>query len=249
MTCRIERLVTEGMAVGFDLGDTLCEYAGVPLSWAQEYPAALAAVAEGCGLELSPERLGSGQRLLLRYNTRHTPRPDECEYTAEHIFRELLDEWTVPAELLERCIGSFFSHFRQKLRVFPDAQGAIEVLKARGIATGVLTDVAYGMPRHLVLADIAEARLPLAEDLVVTSTEAGHHKPHSAGFRLLAERLGVSSDRLVYVGNERKDVAGANAAGCQSVLLWRSTDEPPAWGQGHTIRSLPELLELLGVQS
>lgn len=240
----LERLVTEGMAVGFDLGDTLCEYAGVPLSWAQEYPAALAAVAKGCGLDLSPERLGSGQRLLLRYNTRHTPRPDQCEYTAEHIFRELLDEWTVPPELLERCIGCFFSHFRQRLRVFPDAKPVIEALKERGIATGVLSDVAYGMPRHLVLADIAEAGLSIADDLVVTSTEAGHHKPHSAGFRLLADRLGVSSDRLLYIGNEQKDVTGANSAGCQSVLLWRSIDEPPAWGQCRTIHSLRELLEL-----
>jgi hypothetical protein len=40
-------------AVGFDLGDTLCEYAGVPLNWERQYAAALAAVADGCGLELS----------------------------------------------------------------------------------------------------------------------------------------------------------------------------------------------------
>jgi hypothetical protein len=42
--------VARPAAVGFDLGDTLCEYAGVPLSWEREYPAALASVAEAWGV-------------------------------------------------------------------------------------------------------------------------------------------------------------------------------------------------------
>src|SRR3954465_1955054 len=63
-------------AVGFDLGDTLGEYVGVPLSWEPEYPAALSAVASVCGCELTPESLRSGTGVLLRYNTRVTPRPD-----------------------------------------------------------------------------------------------------------------------------------------------------------------------------
>src|SRR6478736_8216506 len=96
------------LAAGFDLGDTLCEYAGVPLSWEPHYAAALAAVADGCGIELSEARLRSGEQLLTRYNTRRVARPDDREYTAEHIFHELLDEWGESPRMLARCISIFF---------------------------------------------------------------------------------------------------------------------------------------------
>jgi putative hydrolase of the HAD superfamily len=229
------------LAVGFDLGDTLSEYAGVPLNWEREYPAALAAVAEGCCLELSEERLRCGVELLVRYNTRRTPRPAEREYTAQHIFQELLRDWEAPPEFLTRSISAFFSHFRQTRRVFPDAPTAIARLTEMGVACAVLTDVPYGMPKDLVLLDLASAGLPFRDDLIITSTDVGHRKPHRAGFAALALRLGVACDRLLYVGNERKDVAGGNAAGCQTVLLWRSNEAPPSWGQALLIRSLDEL--------
>lgn len=231
----------ELVAIGFDLGDTLCEYAGVPLNWEREYPAALAAVAEGCGLDLSEELLNRGVQLLSRYNTRRTPRPEECEYTAARIFQELIDSWAAPPETLARCISIFFSHFRQRLRVFPDALAAIARLTERGVPTAILTDVPYGMPKDLVLSDLATAGLSFPESLVISSTDVGYRKPNPAGFAVLAHRLGVSCDRLTYVGNERKDVAGGNAAGCQTVLLWRSNDTPPSWGQALVVRSLDEL--------
>jgi putative hydrolase of the HAD superfamily len=231
-------------AIGFDLGDTLCEYVGVPLDWERQYPVALAAVAQVCGVELSPALLHSGVQLLSRYNTRRTPRPEEREYTAEHIFRQLLDGWGAPPENLARCISTFFSHFRQTLRVFPDALRTIARLTEMAVSTAVLTDVPYGMPKVFVLADLAAAGLPFPDDLVITSTDVGYRKPNPAGFAAVARRLGISCDRLVYVGNELKDVIGGNRAGCHTVLLWRSEEAPPAWGQARVIRSLDELAAL-----
>jgi putative hydrolase of the HAD superfamily len=232
------------VAVGFDLGDTLCEYAGVPLNWEREYPAALAAVARACALDLSEARLRGGCQLLARYNTRLTPRPQEREYSAELVFQELLQEWGAPPDALARCIATFFAHFRQTLRVFPDTLVALASLQKMGVESAVLTDVPYGMPKDFVLSDLAAVGLPFSDERVITSTEVGHRKPHLAGFALLARRLGVPCDRLVYVGNERKDVAGGNAAGCRTVLLWRSSDEPPGWGQTAVVRSLAELHRL-----
>jgi putative hydrolase of the HAD superfamily len=228
-------------AIGFDLGDTLCEYAGVPLDWEREYPAALAGVAAGCGLDLSAERLRSGVQLLLHYNTRRTPRPEDNEYTATRIFQELIDGWGAPPEVLARCISSFFSHFRQRLCVFPDALAAISRLTKLRVPMAILTDVPYGMPKDLVLSDLALAGLSFPDDRVITSVDVGYRKPNPAGFEVLAQRLGVSCERLTYVGNERKDVVGGKGAGCHTVLLWRSDDTPPSWGQDLVIRSLAEL--------
>lgn len=229
-------------AAGFDLGDTLCEYEGVPLNWEREYPAALTLVAAACGAAATPDTLRTGTALLRQYNTRVTPRPDEREYTAEQIFQELLGAWGLPRSGLEAAIAAFFRHFRQTLRAFPDSTRVLRRLHELGARTGVLTDVPYGMPQPLVSADLAETNLPIPVESLLTSTVVGRRKPHPAGYRLLAGRLGVSCRELTYVGNERKDVEGGNAAGCRTVLLWRSAGEPPQWGQHSTIRSLDELL-------
>jgi FMN phosphatase YigB (HAD superfamily) len=233
-----------GWAVGFDLGDTLCEYAGVPLDWEREYPAALTAVARSCGIEPTSDRLLAGAEVLLRYNTRRTPRPGEQEHPAERVFGEVLAAWAASAESLPAAIDAFFRHFRRSLRPFPESASVLAALRRLDVPAGVLTDVPYGMPRHLVAADLSEARLAIPDDLVLASTTVGHRKPHPAGFRALARRLGVSCDRMTFVGNERKDVLGGNAAGCETVLLWRAPDEPPVWGQAFTVRSLEELLGL-----
>jgi putative hydrolase of the HAD superfamily len=233
------------LGVGFDLGDTLCEYAGVPLSWEREYPAALASVAEACRRELTPELRQEGIRVLSRYNTRLTPREDEREYGADLIFGELLSRWGVAADCLADAITAFFRHFRQTLRAFPESADVLNRLDALGVPTGVLTDVPYGMPRGLVASDLSQTALAVADSRLVTSTVVGRRKPHPAGFSALALALDVSCAEMIYVGNERKDVDGGNAAGCRTVLLWRAEREVPRWGQASTIHSLEGLLPLL----
>lgn len=234
--------MTSEWASGFDLGDTLCEYAGVPLNWEREYPTALGLVATACQSELTPERLASGTALLLEYNTRVTPRPNEREYAAEQIFERLLERWGIPTQHLDLAVRAFFEHFRKRLRAFPETAGVLRRLEERGVPVGILTDVPYGMPEELVVADLLESAISFS-GVLVTSTMVGHRKPHRAGFEHLAERLGVPCSRLIYVGNERKDIDGASRAGCRPVLLCR-TGEPPAWGQWCSIRSLDELLAL-----
>jgi len=229
-------------ATGFDLGDTLCEYAGVPLNWEREYPAALGLVAAACQSELTPERLALGTALLLEYNTRVTPRTDEREYPAERIFESLLERWGIPTPHLDSAVRAFFEHFRRRLRAFPETAGVLRCLKKRGVPLGILTDVPYGMPKEFVIADISDSDISFS-GVLVTSTMVGRRKPHPAGFEHLAEQLGVPCSRVIYVGNEQKDMQGARRAGCRPVLLCR-TGEAPAWGQWRTIRSLDELLAL-----
>lgn len=236
--------MTSGAAIGFDLGDTLCEYAGVPLNWEDEYPAALAAVARQCGRELTSDALHAGTRVLLKYNTRRSRRDGDGEFSAEQIFGELLAAWRAPLEYMDSAIAAFFGHFRQTLRAFPESERVVRELRRRGIATGVLTDVPYGMPRSFVLAELGLTQLPIDDACVVTSVEVGRRKPHTAGFAALAAALGVSCEQLTFVGNERKDVAGGNAARCRTVLLWRAATRAPDWNQSFTIQSLDELLEL-----
>ena len=141
-------------AVGFDLGETLGEYTGIPLSWIGEYPA-------------------------------HWRR------------------WPAHAAASSRRVASS-----------PGQKFSFATMRA-------------SLREHLL-----------------TSVQVGRRKPHPAGFRALAARLGVPCADLLYVDNEQKDIVGANAAGCQTALAWRAACEAPAWGRGATLHSLDELRDL-----
>jgi putative hydrolase of the HAD superfamily len=224
----------------FDLGDTLVEYEGLPLSWVDYYPPALARLAAFLGADPDAAQIEGGCALLRGFNTRLHPRVDEVAFS--RILAALCGSWSVPPPGDEAgAARAFFSVFRQRLRCFPDSRPALVALRAAGAKIGVFTDVPYGMPRSLVLEDIRESGLDGLLALVVTSGEVGQRKPAPATLASVAGQLGFGPGDLAHVGNERKDVTVAKVFGCRAILVDR-TDSNPAWGQDETIASLMELL-------
>jgi HAD superfamily hydrolase (TIGR01549 family) len=80
---------------------------------------------------------------------------------------------------------------------------AVERLRARGLAIGVVSNWDISLHEHL-----AGLGVPIA-----TSAEAGARKPNPAVFRLALERLGVAPERALHVGDTDADEQGARAAG------------------------------------
>ena len=107
---------------------------------------------------------------------------------------------------------------------------------------GVLTDVAYGMDNVFSLRDIANIKKFF--DVVLTSVDVGYRKPNPAGFTALLRAFDASPPQMIYVGDEKKDIAGANALGIVSVLIDRKGASPD-FGQKYTIQSLMELEEIV----
>ncbi|ACB77416.1 HAD family hydrolase [Opitutus terrae] len=229
-------------AFGFDLGDTLLEYAGLPLSWVDHYADALHALARVLGVTPTAAEIEAGCGVLRCYNTRLRPREHEVSFA--RVLAELqpcLGATSAPIDA-DACAAAFFGVFRQRLRCFPDAPVALDQLRAAGARLGIFTDVPYGMPRLLVMQDVAEAGLTGRFDVLLTSGEAGYRKPAVATLQALATALDCTAAELAYVGNEEKDVAAARRFGCEAILLDRA-QRRPAWGQARTITSLLELTE------
>jgi len=226
-------------AIGFDLGETLIHYAGLPLNWQGLYGQALTRVAEACGHPIIEADIGSGAAILGRYNTRLHPRLHEV--TAEHVLREVLAAWGLPVVgSTNQVEDAFFGFFQQAYTVYSDTLPTLRDLKRHGVRVGVLTDAPYGMPRRFVERDLAP--MTAYVDQALTSVEVGHRKPHPSGYLALAERLGVAPPNMAYIGNE-KDIVGANEEGMFSVLIDR-TGSGADFGQRRTITSLRELAEL-----
>ncbi len=228
--------------IGFDLGETLIFYRDTPLSWAPLYRAALGKVAEACGGRPSPAQFATAEQILARYNTRLVPRTQEV--SAEEIFSQVLCSWSFDSAHLTVATEAFFGFFQQHMCAYPDTVPALAGLRERGIPTGILTDVPYGMPRAFVQRDVDRAGISGLFNVLLTSVEVGVRKPETAGYLALAARLAVAPNEMLYVGNEPKDVIGACCAGVVAVLIDRSGDGGNH-GQQFSISTLSGVNEIL----
>jgi putative hydrolase of the HAD superfamily len=118
----------------------------------------------------------------------------------------------------------------------PDAHDCLTRVREAGGRVIVVSN--WDVSLADVLADVGLA--PLL-DAVITSAEAGARKPDPAIFRRALTRAGVGPERCRHVGDSAaEDVAGAQAAGIEAVLLDRAGDQPAPPG-ARVIRSLAEL--------
>jgi putative hydrolase of the HAD superfamily len=229
-------------AIGFDIGHTLVKY-NSPLNWKSLYPDALRKVLYDCRIDKTDNKMELAIRVLSKYNTRENPR--EYEVSSDRIFKEIFDVWGEPYEPYDGIIAAknaFYGFFQADAVCFDDTVEVLDKLTASGIHIGFLTDVAYGMDNEYALADIAPIRSYF--DIGFTSVDVGFRKPNTAGYKMLLAAFHLTPSQMLYVGDEEKDIAGANDTGITSVLINRSGEER-YWGQKYTIRNLCELEELL----
>ena len=202
----------------------------------------------GKKLPRSPNRrqLARATDILTQHNTRVVPRTHEIP--AEKIFRSILEAWELhAAKHSSAAIEAFFSFFQQRLSAYPETVFVLQALRAQNIPTGILTDVAYGMPRAFVERDIADVGITGLFDVLLTSVEVRVRKPEPAGYHELAKRLGVASAEMLYVGNEAKDVIGARNADALSAFLDRE-DSGADHGQKFTLSTLADIYHILASQ-
>jgi putative hydrolase of the HAD superfamily len=226
-------------AVSFDIGHTLVRYKN-PLNWKSLYEPALMKVSESCGMNLSREEMGRAVSILSTYNTRENPR--EVEFDSNTIFGEILDAWKQPRDRLATAKEAFYGFFQTDAVCYDDVENTLGHLKSVGVKIGALTDVAYGMDNSFSLRDIA----PISHyfDLVLTSVDVGYRKPNAKGFSMLLRAFDCLPSQMIYVGDEQKDIVGANTLGIVSVLVDRN-HASPNWGQTYTIHSLSDICGLL----
>lgn len=221
-------------AVGLDLGQTLMRYEGVPMSWQALYPQALRAACEAAGIPAEDGFIQTACGRLAMFNTRIHPRAVETD--ALRVFSEVLGG--LGHDSLRKAIDGFFGHVRQRYAVYDDSLPFLRRTQSAGIACGVLTDVPYGMPMRWVSLDL-EPFLPYLA-AALSSVDVGYRKPHQAGFLALAGCLHTELSRMVYVGDEQKDIEGAKEAGMVAVLIDREGSLLD-FGEDYRIASLHEL--------
>ena len=226
-------------AVIFDIGQTLVHYKN-PLNWSKLYRPAFQYVADRCGYHFSEDQYRHVGDVLTKYNTRINPRVQEV--SSMRIFTEIADGAGLSGKDIDQVKHHFFSYFRQDISLYSEVEETLNTLVDKGVMTGTLSDVAYGMDNEYALEDIALISKYI--DYPLTSNDVGFRKPSTKGLEMLAEKMQIEVSEMIFVGDEEKDIICANNAGAYSVLINRA-NIIKNYGQKKEIRSLADLLKIV----
>ena len=214
----------------FDMGGTLMQYIGMPLSWVEYYRQGFEEIIGRYNMIISGEMIEESIEILRSFNPRISKR--EVEYPADFIFSEALRNWNINIPI-EKCIEVFWSGLKLNAQVYSDTVDVLRRLKDKGYIIAVLTDLPSAMTDDIFLKDVSLLKKYI--DYYVSSSVAGFRKPNPAGLKMIADRYSISVDELIFVGDEDKDEKTALNAGCRFVRINRANK--PAGG----ISSLYEL--------
>lgn len=233
-------------AVLFDFGGTLFSYESLLAGEMQN----MLRLVRQAGIEAEPDEIlraqrENGRRVLQEYMKRpfylhHDMFADSLRATLEALGGRLDDEML--AQHRERQWDSHRGDFELR----PGVVDTLRALRARGVHTGMVSNIDDDQLAHLLEISDLEPHF----DAILSSEKARSCKPHASIFRQAIELASCRPDEALFVGDSRAaDIAGANAAGLRSVLLWQRDDRPPPEDEPrphHAIRRIPEVLELLG---
>jgi len=102
--------------------------------------------------------------------------------------------------------------------IYDDVMPVLNYVKAAGISTGIISNWENSLPDF-----VREMGLSHAFPVTVSSVAERIEKPSPRLFEIAMERMGVTPQECIYVGDDyRSDVVGARAAGMTPVLLDRN---------------------------
>ena len=106
------------------------------------------------------------------------------------------------------------------IRLYDDALPALAQLKSDGYRLGIVSNWSWNL-----IDRCKHVGIDGYFDVIMASAYAGNSKPHPEIFRQTLERVGVSAEIAVHVGDfYHADVVGARSAGATGILLDRKGD-------------------------
>ena len=204
---------------------------------------------DGTLLDTAPDLV----RALHELCARHDTHPPEFEFAARHVStgaigltrlafpdRDDAEQTELSQQLVEIYAGDLCVHTRP----YPGVTEVLAALDERGMPWGIVTNKIERLT-HPILAALGLAE---RSAVVVGGDTTPERKPHPAPILCATERIGIAPEAVAYVGDHRKDIDAAHAAGALSVsVTWGYTipgEDPHAWDADYTIESPLELLTI-----
>ena len=144
-------------------------------------------------------------------------------------------------------VPEFLSMYAEELgrhsRPFDGIEAMLSALEADGVRWGIVTN----KPEYLAREILPQLGWDTRSAVLVGGDTLAERKPHPLPLLHAADAIGIAPGDCVYVGDDRRDIDAARAAGMSSVVaLWgyRLDDDDPATWQGDVMVERPEDLLL-----
>ncbi|HXZ07623.1 MAG TPA: HAD-IA family hydrolase [Paraburkholderia sp.] len=149
------------------------------------------------------------------------------------------------ASMREEFLANYEADLCIETTLFQGIDAVLDELDARGVPWGIVTNKVARLTEPLV----AQLALDERAGCIVSGDTTPHSKPHPAPLLHAAKELAVPPERIVYVGDDLRDVQAGFAAGMVTVAAaygYCGNDLPPTkWHAKHVVESTAELRKLL----
>ncbi len=148
----------------------------------------------------------------------------------------------VPGEMIREFLDIYEQVLGRHSVLFDGVAELLDAIEAAGSRWGIVTNKPEYLARQVLPALGWETR----SAILIGGDTLPERKPHPLPLLHAAAELGVAIDDCVYVGDDRRDIDAARAAGMRSVVaLWGyrpEGDEPAAWGGDVMVETPRDLL-------
>ncbi|RQN40957.1 phosphoglycolate phosphatase [Paraburkholderia tropica] len=149
------------------------------------------------------------------------------------------------AAMREEFLANYAANLRVETALFPGIDAVLDDLDARGVLWGIVTNKVARLTDPLVKLMHLDTRAAS----VVSGDTTPYSKPHPAPLLHAAETLGIAPHRVVYVGDDLRDIQAGHAAGMATIAAaygYCGNVEPPAqWNADYLADTAETLLALL----
>ncbi len=228
----------------FDLDGTLLDTALdliASANWALE--------AEGlprCPVEEAKPYISGGARTILGY---WLVKQVEQRQAASYPQANVVDP--VHEAFLERLMDRMLEHYQDNLArhtcFFDGMERVLETLEDAGLPWGIVTN-----KQSRFTDPLAEAlKLTSRTHCIISGDTTAEAKPHPLPLLTASERLGVSPEECVYIGDAARDIEAGKRAGMATLAAlygYIAADENiGTWGADDALETPGELLAWIGV--
>lgn len=136
----------------------------------------------------------------------------------------------------------YWDSFLDKMVLFDGVMSLLEHEKSKGTKMCILTD----LTAHIQFRKLKRLGLNHYLDILITSEEVGHDKPHPLMFKRALEKLKSNKVETIMIGdNWEKDIQGAKEFGLKSIWFNHKNVEKPILKDTLEVQLLSEIPKIL----
>jgi N-acetyl-D-muramate 6-phosphate phosphatase len=147
-------------------------------------------------------------------------------------------------DLRDEFLANYAADLCVKTQLFPGIGTLLDLLDARGVRWGIVTNKIARLTDPLV----ALLGLTPRAACVVSGDTTAHAKPHPAPLLHAAQAIDIAPARIVYVGDDLRDIEAGRAAGMATIAAaygYCGEGLPPAEWQAQHLAGTTDALQLL----